>query len=367
MSEHNEHTTEHAKPHEDGSGHNGHHDKKSFFTDIYDKHYKPLLIFSAIILLFSFIVIGVHYANTGDFVNRGVSLTGGISMTLKAPTNNPMTSDDLQAYLLKTFPNADINVRTFGAASSTKFSVEANGVNETDLISALKPKFPELTDKDFADNKQTIGPTFGKAFFTQTLKAIFIAFLFMSIIIFLYFGESVRDKWISSVLTLIAAMLMFYATSAIAYIIAIIIFIILIIIYIRDSIPAFGIVLCAFSDIFFSLAIFDLFGHKLSIAGVAAFLMLIGYSIDTDILLSVRVLKRREGSIFDRVVGALKTGITMSVCALVAVLAAYFFTHSIVIKEIMFVLIAGLIGDIIFTWIQNAGILRWHLEHKGWK
>jgi preprotein translocase subunit SecF len=95
--------------------------------------------------------------------------------------------------------------------------------------------------------------------------------------------------------------------------------------------------------------------------------MLIGYSIDTDILLSVRVLKRREGSVFDRVMGALKTGITMSVCALAAVLAAYFFTHSIVIKEIMFVLIAGLIGDIIFTWIQNAGILRWHLEKKGWK
>jgi len=197
--------------------------------------------------------------------------------------------------------------------------------------------------------------------------AVFIAFLFMSIIIFLYFGESVRDKWIASTLTAIAAIVMFYANSTVAYIIPLILFVVLIVIYIRDSIPAFGIVLCAFSDLFFSLAIFDLAGHHLSIAGVAAFLMMVGYSIDTDILLSVRVLKRREGTVFERIVGALKTGITMSVCALIAVFTAYFLTNSVVIKEIMFILIWGLIGDIIFTWIQNAGILRWHLEKKGWR
>jgi preprotein translocase subunit SecF len=325
------------------------------------------MIFSMLLVIFSFVVIGLHYAKTGDFVNRGVSLTGGMSLTLKAPTNNTMTQESLQSYLIKTFPDADTNVRTFGSASSLKFSIEASGVNETDLINALKPKFPELTDTDFANNKQTIGPTFGQSFFTQTLKAIFMAFLFMSIVVFLYFGESMRDKWIAAILTITGAYIMFHANSLITYIIPLIIFVILAVIYIRDSIPAFGIMLCAFSDIFFSLAIFDLFGHKLSIAGVAAFLMLVGYSIDTDILLSVRVLKRKEGNVFYRVVDALKTGITMSICALVAVTVAYFFTHSIVIKEIMFVLIAGLIGDIIFTWIQNAGILRWHLDKKGWK
>jgi len=357
MSEHNEHE-------QDGTEHKSKH---NFLTKAYEEHYKILMIFSVILVIFSFAVIGTHYLKTGDFVARGVSLTGGISLTLNAPANNTMTPDALQAYLLKTFPQADVSVMTFGVASNLQFSVEASGVNDTALVDALKPKFPNLTDADFANDKQTIGPTFGASFFTQTLKAIFIAFLFMSIVVFLYFGESTRDKWIASALTAVAATMMFYATSALLYILPLIIFVILVIIYIRDSIPAFGIMLCAFSDVFFSLAIFDLFGHKLSIAGVAAFLMLIGYSIDTDILLSVRVLKRREGSIFHRVMGALKTGITMSVCALVAVLTAFFFTHSIVIKEIMFILIAGLIGDIVFTWIQNAGLLRWHLEKKGWK
>jgi preprotein translocase subunit SecF len=357
MSEHHNH-----KEQEDNE-----HERKNFLLEIYDKHYKKLLIISLLLLLFSFIVIGHQYITTGDFVSRGVSLTGGLSLTLNAPTNNTMTADDLQGYLVKEFPKADITVRTFGSGASLKFSVEAAGVNEQELVNMLKPKFPEMSDADFDSNKQTIGPTFGQSFFTQTLKAIFIAFLFMSIVIFLYFGESVRDKWIASTLTIVAALIMFYAKSAVAYILAVLILVVLIVIYIRDSIPAFGIILCAFSDVFFSLAIFNITGHKLSIASVAAFLMVIGYSIDTDILLSVRVLKRREGTLFHRIVGAMKTGITMSVCTLIAVLSAYIFTHSIVIKEIMFVLMAGLVGDIIFTWIQNAGILRWHLEKKGWK
>jgi preprotein translocase subunit SecF len=347
--------------------HNGGGRRHNFFLELYGKHYKSLLIISILLLAFSFAVIGHKYITTGDFVSRGVSLTGGLSMTLKASNSSTMTSDELQSYLMQVFPKADITVRTFGDSSNQKFSIEASGVNDTVFIEALKPKFPDLTDADFANDKQTIGPTFGASFFTQTLKAIFIAFLFMSIVIFLYFGDSIRDKWIASILTIISAFLMFYATSTILYIIALVLFVVCIVIYIRDSIPAFGIVLCAFSDIFFSLAVFNLFDYKLSIAGVAAFLMLVGYSIDTDILLSVRVLKRRGGTIFDRTVDALRTGLTMSVCALIAVLVAYIFTHSIVIKEIMFILLVGLIGDIIFTWIQNAGILRWHLEGKGWK
>ncbi|HYD02845.1 MAG TPA: hypothetical protein VEC16_00950 [Alphaproteobacteria bacterium] len=346
---------------------NGGHGKKgNVLLDFYEKNYKPLLIVSVLILLFSFGVIIHQVATTGDFVKKGVSLTGGISITLQAQDAS-LSADDLQARLISELPRSDVSVRTFGSTDSIKYHIEASGAEENLLYEALAKQIPGLTFEEFNKNKQTIGPTFGESFFTQTLKAVFIAFLFMSIIIFLYFGTSLKYKWISAVLTIIGAFIMFYAQSTIAYIISFIIFFALMTIYIIDSVPSFGIVLCAFSDLFFALAIFNLSGHTLSIGGVAAFLMLVGYSIDTDILLSVRVLKSREGTVFDRVIDAFKTGITMSLCALIAAVVAYIFTHSIVIKEIMFVLIAGLIGDIIFTWVQNVGILRWHLEKKGWK
>ena len=99
-------------------------------------------------------------------------------------------------------------------------------------------------------------------------------------------------------------------------------------------------------------------------AGIAAFLMLIGYSVDTDILLSMRVLKMKEGSVMDRVYSAMKTGLTMNITTLAAVAVTLSFILSLDIKQVMIIILIGLLVDIVNTWIQNAGLLRWHLEKK---
>ena len=100
--------------------------------------------------------------------------------------------------------------------------------------------------------------------------------------------------------------------------------------------------------------------------GIAALLMLIGYSVDTDILLTTKVLKRRKegGTAFERTVKAAKTGLTMSLTSLAAATACLIFSQSDVIKQIMTIIVIGLLFDIIYTWIQNAGILRWYMEKK---
>ena len=55
--------------------------------------------------------------------------------------------------------------------------------------------------------------------------------------------------------------------------------------------PTLAVILAAFSDMVVTLSIFNLTGMQLGKGGIAAFLMLIGYSVDTDILLSTMVLK----------------------------------------------------------------------------
>ena len=107
-------------------------------------------------------------------------------------------------------------------------------------------------------------------------------------------------------------------------------------------------------------------GTVVTTAGFAL-LMLIGYSVDTDILLSTRVLKNSAGTIYDRIMSTLGTGLTMTGATFAAAFISYLFTQSEVIREIMFIICIGLIADIYNTWIQNAGILRWHLESKGKK
>jgi len=134
----------------------------------------------------------------------------------------------------------------------------------------------------------------------------------------------------------------------------------------RSIVPSLFIILTAASDIVSTLAVVGIIGMKMSTAGIAALLMLIGYSVDTDILLTTKVLKRKAegGTVFERTVGALRTGLTMTATALVAGCIGMYFTQSETIRDIMFITVIGLCFDLVYTWFQNAGILRWYLERK---
>jgi len=103
---------------------------------------------------------------------------------------------------------------------------------------------------------------------------------------------------------------------------------------------------------------------KISSAGIAAFLMLIGYSVDTDILLSTRVLKKKEGSVMSRIYSAMRTGLTMNLTTMAAVSIALILSNSQTISQIMTIILIGLFVDIVMTWIQNVAILRLYLEKK---
>ena len=54
----------------------------------------------------------------------------------------------------------------------------------------------------------------------------------------------------------------------------------------RDFVPSIAVITVALSDIIIAIGGMSLFGIPLSVASVGAILMLIGYSVDTDILLT---------------------------------------------------------------------------------
>jgi preprotein translocase subunit SecF len=110
-----------------------------------------------------------------------------------------------------------------------------------------------------------------------------------------------------------------------------------------------------------------LFGITLTLGTTAALLMLIGYSVDSDVLLTMRVLKRR-GVLHDKLQGAFRTGIIMTTTTIAAVAAMLIVTTIMnvpVIRDIAAVLLIGLFVDIYNTWITNAAILRRYVEKKG--
>ncbi|KYK25565.1 hypothetical protein AYK26_07825 [Euryarchaeota archaeon SM23-78] len=285
------------------------------FLKFYDKQYKKLLFIPFIILLIAIISIIFHTASTGDFLNRGVSLKGGIVITI--PVTSPIDVEAMKDFLRARFPADDVDVRSIAEFGEQKAIIVSsdNLELEKDILEAVEEKIPGAKEDA---STETTGPSLGAGFFKQIMIALVIAFVLMGVVVFAYF---------------------------------------------RTFIPSMAAILSVFSDIIVTLAIVNLLGIKLSTAGIAAFLMLIGYSIDTDILLSTRVLKRKEGSVFDRVISAAKTGLTMNATTLVAVIIALILSQSETIRQIMIILLIGLIVDIINTWIQNTGLLRYYVEH----
>jgi preprotein translocase subunit SecF len=291
----------------------------SGIKDIYEKQYKKLLIIPFMLLLIAILLIGIKAATTGDFINRDVSLKGGVTVTI--PTSEKIDVLQLEETISSRFPKRDISTK-----SLSRFGTQVGIIVEADIEEKQVDTFIEeigkalnirLTTDDYSI--EIVGSSLGASFFREIVTALLIAFLFMALVVFLYF---------------------------------------------RTLVPSAAVILAALSDILVTLSIVNLLEIKLGSAGIAAFLMLIGYSVDTDILLSTRVLKRKEGTEMERIYGAFKTGITMSLTTLIAVTATLIFTQSEVIRQIMTILLIGLIVDLINTWIQNVGILRLYLEKK---
>lgn len=130
----------------------------------------------------------------------------------------------------------------------------------------------------------------------------------------------------------------------------------------RTFVPSAAVVLAALSNITIPLALMNLFGIELSLGTVAALLMLIGYSVDSDILLTNHVLKRR-GGFYESAYRARRTGVTMTVTSIaavtvMAVVATYF--RIPLLPQMGKVLAFGLIADLMNTWLLNVSLLRWY-------
>jgi len=283
----------------------------------YDKSHKILLIIPIILLLSSLIYIIIFSQANGGLFKKDISLTGGTTVTIYSQIDVDQLKKDLSRQL------ADLNIREIYDIISKKQTavvVETTTDGETTkqiLEQYLGFQLIEGQNSDF----EFTGSTLSQGFYNQLMIAIAVAFVLMAIVIFILF---------------------------------------------RNFVPSMTVILCAFADIIMTLALVDIFGIKMSIGGIVALLMLIGYSVDTDILLTTRAIKRGEGTINKRISSSFKTGITMTLTAICTVGVSLLIVKpfSSVLTQIFKILFIGLLFDILNTWVTNASIIKIYLEKK---
>ncbi len=140
---------------------------------------------------------------------------------------------------------------------------------------------------------------------------------------------------------------------------------IVVFLFFRNPVSSLAIIFSALSDMIIAVAVMGIFGIQLTTATIAALLMLIGYTVDSNILLTTKLTKRKEYTIEEAYLSAVSTGFTMSTTTLGALLMLWIISTSPVLDNIAAVLIFGLLADFMNTWIFNAGVLRWYLSRGG--
>ncbi|MBX7075719.1 MAG: protein translocase subunit SecF [Methanobacteriaceae archaeon] len=248
-------------------------------------------------------------------VNEGIELKGG--SIAEVQLTNDISANALQTQLSQSLGMSGISVMNSGTDKSHVTVELSSGVNDTTFTSALG-------DNGKVVSYNAIGPVLSQEAMGQVYWALLFAFLFMAITVFIVF---------------------------------------------REIVPSFAVILAALCDIIIALGGMALFHISLSIASVGALLMLIGYSVDTDILLTTRLLKRHDGTVVKRASDAMGTGLTMSFAAIAAMVVLYLVTIILIpeastLTSISSVLIMGLCADIITTWCMNLTILRIYLERS---
>lgn len=289
-------------------------EEQNKFWKFHDRYYKTLLLIPIAILILSFFYMASFYSTNNDFIRKDVSLTGGTSVTLFGSFDPEKLKQDLEGKL------DEINTREiFDLITREKEALIIETKSDGELTKEVLEEYLGYDLNDENSSFEFTGSALSENFYRQLLIAVFFAFLFMALIVFILF---------------------------------------------RKIVPSMAVIISAFADIFMTLAMVNLLGIKMSSAGIVAFLMLIGYSVDTDILLTSRILKSHEGSLNQKIYSAFKTGITMTLTSLIAVLFALIIVSSFssVLTQIFTVLVIGLSFDIFNTWITNVSLLKWYVR-----
>ncbi|SDY36360.1 protein translocase subunit SecF [Halobellus clavatus] len=263
------------------------------------------------VLVVALIVIGGWYVMTGSPVNQGIAFTGGTEVQVAIDGPQSAAEEQIRSAFsaepetIRSVPAQSVYVVTFQSEAGSD-GISAAALERQAQDAGLDVRSVSSVSASFGANTQVLA-----------LGGLGVAFLGMSILVFAMF---------------------------------------------RVFVPSVAVVLSAFSDIAIPIALMNVLGIELSLGTVAALLMLIGYSVDSDILLNNHIL-RRSGDFYESTYRAMRTGVTMTLTSISAMIVmtitATLFGIQL-LAAIGTVLVFGLAADLMNTYLLNLSLLRWY-------
>lgn len=294
--------------------------KKDIFDMIgswYGNNFKFLFIIPFLFFIFSIVTITTAVQEDGTPIYRDVSLKGGLSAIIEV---QGISAPELSSQLKTSFPQNSFIVSDLEEDGQVVGVIVDTDMEENLFMEQMSLILDEELEFDNNYSSNFISPTLSLSFFKQAMFILAISFILMSVVIFMYF---------------------------------------------RAIVPSGAVVLSALFDLIVTVGVLNFLGVQIGIAGIGALLMIIGYSIDTDVLLTNRMFKEENSDdLLDKLTFSFKTGLLMTITTLVAGIGAMVLTNSEIIFQIALILVVGLLVDFISTWFSNAGILYFWLKKR---
>ncbi len=273
---------------------------------------RKLIFIPIILFVVSVGILFYNYSQTGEFILKDVDLKGGTLITIN--TDKPVDVVGLEVKIVERFGSGIIN----GIKSSNGYGATiqvAENTRASDVLSVAEDSGIIVNNYE----EETVGSFLGDTFFRQVTYILAISFILMSFVIFLIY---------------------------------------------RNVFSSFGIVFALLGNILTTIAFTSILGISMSFAGFAGLLMLIGFTVDSNIVLTSRVTGSGNESFKQRYKKALVTGITLVATITATMILVIFLSTSKLLVNIAEVLVIGFLADLIFTWIFNAGLLQIYFKRK---
>lgn len=278
---------------------------KKFKYDINKYNQKKMMAVPASLFAVAAVIVIITFIMTGMPVTPGIDFAGGTAVTIYTDDSK----EELEAY----FEGYDL--KSIDEGISGGYYLKFGPMSNEEMMA-----FNDYILEGYPDaGIDQIGANFGATLQAQAFLALLFALLGMAVVVFIAF---------------------------------------------RKILPALTVVFAGVADITITAACMNIFGIELSLATTAALLMLIGYSVDSNILLTAKVLKR-QGNLEEKMEGAFHTGFIMTsttFCAILAMFIVSLIGNVPTLYTISAVLLIGLICDLIFTWGFNAGMLKLYIS-----
>jgi len=236
------------------------------------------------------------------------------------------------------------------------------------IVQIIREEVPDASDMVIRDVAPALGATFWALALNMLLWAVVLlkmvvlfafrrklpltkvfGIVFLDIIIAAVLGLAMRQPAVALALILLDTLLLMRSST--------------------DATPTVIMLGSAVFDALGMLALMALFRVPLTLQTMTILLMMVGYSIDTDIVLSTHLLKRgkEEGDEYERAGRAADTGLHMSGTTLVSmlfILGVGYLTRNPDVIRVGAVMIFGVLADMIITWLFNAPVMiAWVRKH----